>query len=341
MRRLLPRPGRAGRRRAGRRLPGARRAAPAGQLHRLPGRRGHRRRAAAGARAPRATGGSSTRPAGADRRRPRRARDGVRRGLRAGAPPTPPSAGCGRRSAGRPTAPIAVVSQAGLARPGRRSGHRRRRPHDPHHLRVLRRPTAGGAGRRGRARAGLRGRRGRPAARPGPAGGSRPRARALRGRADVVPRGARRRGGGRTGPVDRPGARRREPRLLSGLPGAVRLDLRRVLEEDGVLFARYALDAPGPGSRRSRPAQRVDRLLDGQQHGRLDRASAPPPPIASAPRPSATLSGASQRLIAVVLAERVPEPVQLAADRLDVGLGGAAAVLRAGRSSSPRSPGCS
>jgi riboflavin biosynthesis pyrimidine reductase len=36
-----------------------------------------------------------------------------------------------------------------------------------------------------------------------------------------------------------------EHRLLSGLPGAVQLQLRQVLEEDGVLFARYVLGAPG------------------------------------------------------------------------------------------------
>jgi 5-amino-6-(5-phosphoribosylamino)uracil reductase len=36
-----------------------------------------------------------------------------------------------------------------------------------------------------------------------------------------------------------------EHRLLSGLRGAVRLDLQQVLEEDGTLFARYALDTPG------------------------------------------------------------------------------------------------
>jgi riboflavin biosynthesis pyrimidine reductase len=36
-----------------------------------------------------------------------------------------------------------------------------------------------------------------------------------------------------------------EHRLVSGLAGAARLELRQVLEEDGVLFTRYALDAPG------------------------------------------------------------------------------------------------
>jgi riboflavin biosynthesis pyrimidine reductase len=35
-----------------------------------------------------------------------------------------------------------------------------------------------------------------------------------------------------------------EQRLLEGLPGAVRLDLRQLLEEDGLLFARYT---PTPG----------------------------------------------------------------------------------------------
>ena len=34
-------------------------------------------------------------------------------------------------------------------------------------------------------------------------------------------------------------------RLLEDLPGAVRLDLRQVLEEDGLLFTRYALEMPG------------------------------------------------------------------------------------------------
>ena len=36
-----------------------------------------------------------------------------------------------------------------------------------------------------------------------------------------------------------------EHRLVQGLPGVVRLDLRQLLEEAGMLFARYALDAPG------------------------------------------------------------------------------------------------
>ena len=51
-----------------------------------------------------------------------------------------------RAALGRPaTAPIAVVSQAGVARPGEPAGHRRGRPDDPGHLR--RRPTPD-AGRR-------------------------------------------------------------------------------------------------------------------------------------------------------------------------------------------------
>ena len=36
-----------------------------------------------------------------------------------------------------------------------------------------------------------------------------------------------------------------EHRLVSGLPGARRLGLRQLLEEDGVLFARYAVAIPG------------------------------------------------------------------------------------------------
>jgi 5-amino-6-(5-phosphoribosylamino)uracil reductase len=36
-----------------------------------------------------------------------------------------------------------------------------------------------------------------------------------------------------------------EHRLVSGLGGVVRLTLRQVLEEDGVLFTRYAVGAPG------------------------------------------------------------------------------------------------
>ena len=36
-----------------------------------------------------------------------------------------------------------------------------------------------------------------------------------------------------------------EHRLVQGLPGVVRLDLQQLLEEAGMLFARYALDAPG------------------------------------------------------------------------------------------------
>jgi riboflavin biosynthesis pyrimidine reductase len=36
-----------------------------------------------------------------------------------------------------------------------------------------------------------------------------------------------------------------EHRLVPRLPGLVGLDLRQLLEEDGMLFARYALDAPG------------------------------------------------------------------------------------------------
>ena len=34
-------------------------------------------------------------------------------------------------------------------------------------------------------------------------------------------------------------------RLVDGLPAVTRLDLRQVLEEDGLLFTRYALAAPG------------------------------------------------------------------------------------------------
>jgi 5-amino-6-(5-phosphoribosylamino)uracil reductase len=41
-----------------------------------------------------------------------------------------------------------------------------------------------------------------------------------------------------------------EARLLgSALPDAVRLELRQLLEEDGTLFARYAVDDGAPGSR--------------------------------------------------------------------------------------------
>jgi riboflavin biosynthesis pyrimidine reductase len=36
-----------------------------------------------------------------------------------------------------------------------------------------------------------------------------------------------------------------EHRLVAGLGGALRLGLRQVLEEDGLLFTRYALEAPG------------------------------------------------------------------------------------------------
>jgi riboflavin biosynthesis pyrimidine reductase len=36
-----------------------------------------------------------------------------------------------------------------------------------------------------------------------------------------------------------------EHRLVSGLPGALRLELRQLLEEDGMLFARYGVEAPG------------------------------------------------------------------------------------------------
>ncbi|MCW2740055.1 MAG: deaminase [Blastococcus sp.] len=36
-----------------------------------------------------------------------------------------------------------------------------------------------------------------------------------------------------------------DPRLVEGLPDVVPLGLRQLLEEDGTLFARYAVDAPG------------------------------------------------------------------------------------------------
>ena len=161
MRRLLPDPGAAGRRRPGGGLPAAARA----------GRCGSTSSPRWTARSP-----STARSAGlgspGDKRifdllraladvGAGRARDGVRRGLRADRRPTPGSAGCARRSADR--RPPRSPSSPGGRRSTRAAAGTGRLPHDPGHLRGGRRRPAGGARRRRGDGAGLRGRRRRPA----------------------------------------------------------------------------------------------------------------------------------------------------------------------------------
>ena len=141
--------------------------------------------------------------------------------------------------------------QAGVARPGEPAGHRRGRPRRS--WSPARRPTPDG-GRRwpppawscwsaGTTTSTCRS----PSTGWPSSGTSRCCARAAR-RCSATPLAA--------GVVDEldlsiaPALVGGEHRLLQGLPGVVRLDLRQLLEEDGVLFTRYAVEPPGPGSRR-------------------------------------------------------------------------------------------
>ena len=234
VRRLSPLRG-SGRRRARRGLPAAVGPFAAGELRRLPGRRGG--------------GGGAQRGLGSpgDRRVFRvlraladvvlvGARHRGRRGLPAGGGRLPrrPAA----RRLGRPaTAPIAVVSRRASLDPA--SGLVTDAvPHDHGHLRIRRRRPACGAGRGGRRswsaatttsiwRSRSTGSRSwassRCCARAAPPAARRP--------------GRRRRG--RAGPVDLAVARRHRPPAAGRPAGVVRSELRQVLEEDGTLFARY------------------------------------------------------------------------------------------------------
>ena len=257
MRRLLPDPARTGRRRPGRRLPGAGRPAPAGQLHRRRWTARSPSTGAAGGSAPPVTGGSSrccgrwptSCWSGTGRRRPR----GTGR-----SPRTPPSGGCGPSIGRPPTAPIAVVSRRASLRSDEPAGHRRRHPDASWSPARRRTPTAGR-------------RWPRPACACWSAGTTRSTCRwrstgwpssgheqrAVRGRPDAVPDALT------AGVVDEldlsiaPALVGGEHRLLERRCGdVVRLDLRQVLEEDGVLFTRYAVDAPGgPVARRPAPGR--------------------------------------------------------------------------------------
>ena len=242
MRRLLPDPGTAGRRRPGGGLPAAAGPVAAGELRRLAGRRDHRRRPQRGA-------GVAGRPAdlhraaGARRRRARRARDRGGGGLRADHRRLPASAGCAT-SLGRPaTAPIAVVSRRASLDPGSALVTAADSPT------ILVTCAAADAGRRAAlADAGVTvlvcgdDDVDLPAALDALAE-SRARAGALRGRAAAAARRADRRGGRRAGPVDR--ARTRRRRGAAARFGAARRSSGsssvQLLEEDGMLFARYAV----------------------------------------------------------------------------------------------------
>ena len=101
-------------------------------------------------------------------------------------------------------------------------------------------------------------------------------------------------------------------RLLRGpARGVVRLELRQLLEEDGLLFARYAVVRPrGPVTDALGPAQRVQRLLDGEQHGRLDRAEGAAAADGQCHRRHRDVVRRLPEVDPVVGAEGVPEPVQ-------------------------------
>ena len=83
-------------------------------------------------------------------------------------------------------------------------------------------------------------------------------------------------------------------------------------------------------------AQGFHRLLDGQQHRRLQRAERTAAGDRQRDRGRGHVVGGLPQVVPVVLTEGVPEPVELPADRLDVLLGGRPAVLRAPDQPGPR-----
>src|SRR5213079_1679935 len=75
-------------------------------------------------------------------------------------------------------------------------------------------------------------------------------------------------------------------------------------------------------------AQGIHRFVDGQEDCRFERAKRTAPTNRQGNRSHGHVVGSLPKVVAVVCAEGVPEPVELPTDRLDVRLSGLSAVLR-------------
>src|SRR5438105_1073999 len=82
-------------------------------------------------------------------------------------------------------------------------------------------------------------------------------------------------------------------------------------------------------------AQGIHRLIDGQEDGGLQRAKGAAAGNRQCDRGHRYVVGGLPKRIAVVCSERIPEPVELPTDRLDVRLRGLSAVLWVSDQSGP------
>ena len=99
--------------------------------------------------------------------------------------------------------------------------------------------------------------------------------------------------------------------------------------------------SPAGGTGSPGRAASPHRLLDRQQHGRLVLAERPAARDRQGDRGHRHVVRRLPEVVAVVLAEGVPEAVELPARRLDVRASSLASILRAAVTTSPRSPVCS
>src|SRR5215211_6340282 len=83
-------------------------------------------------------------------------------------------------------------------------------------------------------------------------------------------------------------------------------------------------------------AQSIHRLIDGQENRRLERTKRTAASNRQRNRGHGHIVGCLPQVVAVVIAERVPEPVELPTDRLDVLLRHSSAVLRVVNQPGPR-----
>src|SRR5687768_14300461 len=76
------------------------------------------------------------------------------------------------------------------------------------------------------------------------------------------------------------------------------------------------------------PSKRLQRLLHPQQNRGLDRTERASPTNGQRDRGHRDIVRRFPEVVSIVRAEGIPKPVQLPADRFDVGLGGLSTVLR-------------